>query len=348
MDSTDRGIRYPEGQDKAAWPDDFEQLADDINTLVPRYAAGSGTIPGVLDDRSMTTIEFPEDRFTEPPIVVASPLTVAPGSVVKGMNVAGTSASSFDAWTYRSTSSDTSVQWVAFQPDSGGVHGFEHPQYAGASNTLARPTRYLNSLQAAVRSGMATIDAGVDTINPSGTAPSRLGISFTSGRFTQRPILVAGFESAYPGEVAYTVGVASITTDGADLWFNRSNSNATNLHWVAIQPSFNKRLWTPGGAADLPAKFQEFAENVEKYAPRIDVQDIVITPVAGEPTSGHVEFTPGVFTKPPVVVTTINNGAIYTRTRGSSVSNATATGVDVYMYRTNANATRINVIAVQV
>jgi hypothetical protein len=71
---------------------------------------------------------------------------------------------------------------------------------------------------------------------------------------------------------------------------------------------------------------------------------VTITPVANTPTSAHVTFSPA-YANAPTVICTAVSGVPGTQVTGFSVSNITTTGCDIYVTRTNTNATTINWVA---
>src|SRR5699024_3779265 len=173
------------------------------------------------------------------------------------------------------------------------LHGGPTPKYDGADNTTARPTRYLNGLQAAIRAGLVRVDAGYVDATPTANQPTSAYVEYKPGLFTRQPFVFTTIVSEQPGN---TVTSSSYAPDGikrATIWFQRTTTSLTRINWVAIQPAISERLWTPGGPADLPGIFQEFADSAEQAIPRIDVGYQTVTPDANQPTFERAEFQPG-------------------------------------------------------
>lgn len=353
-ETTVRGIRYPLGVDSPDWPGDFNKLAADIDELVPRVAIGKARVNPTANTYTRKRVAFPAGMFDAAPNMVASGETGVPGRIVKGVSV-GTTAdidkNGGDVIVYRTNTTAMNVTWAAWQ-NGGGVshHGWQVPQYDGSQNTLARPTRFLSSLQAAVVAGLVRIDAGTTVIDNSGAAQNgdrEKSVSFTSGRFTAPPTVITCMRTTVPGGTYTGCGHSDVTASGMKLHTNRSNSPATEVNWIAVQPTAAANLWTPGGSADLAGIFQQFAESAEGQVPRIDSGYSNITPIPGSPSPFRVEFEPGQFTKPPFVVVTAGSAAIGSTLLGVGVFNETATGCDVYVNRTNNTLTGVRYFAVQ-
>ncbi len=83
------------------------------------------------------------------------------------------------------------------------------------------------------------------------------------------------------------------------------------------------------------------------YPSRMAFGQITITTVANADTMGHVTFPAGRFTAAPTVTLGLNTTAPGDVVQGISFNNPTATGVDIYIRRTNVVATDIHWMAVQ-
>jgi hypothetical protein len=87
------------------------------------------------------------------------------------------------------------------------------------------------------------------------------------------------------------------------------------------------------------------ATNTLKIAGQpIQSGSVSITPVASTPTKVTVTF-PTPYTSPPHVVATGESAVVGSQLQGVSVANITNTTVDIYIYRTNTNATTVHWIA---
>ena len=95
-------------------------LADDVSALQQDIA----TIPKILTGRTVavvtdanapnsTHVDFPENFFTNRPVVIVNPLTGAPGTVVTGCNAFNPAPDGFDIILTRTTATNTSVDWIA-------------------------------------------------------------------------------------------------------------------------------------------------------------------------------------------------------------------------------------------
>src|SRR5699024_5661885 len=105
------------------------------------------------------TITFPDGMFDSEPVMAVNGWTSVPGNTLKKVSYSGASRTGATLWLDRTNNQNTSISWMAMEPGGGVAHqGWRKPQYDGASNTTARPTRYLNSLQTAVRAGLVRMD----------------------------------------------------------------------------------------------------------------------------------------------------------------------------------------------
>ena len=345
-ESTARGLRYPLGVESPDWPGDFERLADDIDAIVPRVAVGRKKI---TPSGNITTasISFPTGLFHgDAPSLLATGFSAVPGNSYKSVRVGNVTTSGASLHLHRTNNTTTTIDWVALQPGGGAaLHGWPTPKYDGADNTKARPTRYLNGLQAAIRAGLVRVDAGYVDTTPTANQPTSAYVEYKPGLFTSQPFVFTTIVSEQAGNTVTSSSYAPDGTKGATIWFQRTNTSLTRINWVAIQPTVDKRLWTPGGPADLPGIFQEFADNAENAIPRIDTGYQTVTPVANQPTFERAEFQPGLFTQPPIVIVTAHSAS--TALSNIGVKNTTATGVDIVTTRSNTTNTGVRWLAVQ-
>src|SRR5699024_2572457 len=172
-ESTARGLRYPLGVESPDWPGDFERLADDIDAIVPRVAVGRKKI---TPSGNITTasISFPTGLFHgDAPSLLATGFSAVPGNSYKSVRVGNVTTSGASLHLHRTNQTTTTIDWVALQPGGGAaLHGWPTPKYDGADNTKARPTRYLNGLQAAIRAGLVRVDAGYVDTTPTANQPT--------------------------------------------------------------------------------------------------------------------------------------------------------------------------------
>src|SRR5699024_2435189 len=155
------------------------------------------------------------------------------------------------------------------------------------------------------------------------TGYTKSDITFADGRFDSAPWVLTSMHAVVPGGAYMGCAAADVTARGCELWVYRTNTNTSNVHWVALRPTSRARLWTPGGPADLGGIFDEFANNTEAAIPRIDSGGIEV-PGGGGVNSTHIEFQPGLFTEPPAVIVTA--GTSSATVVAASAGNGTATG----------------------
>lgn len=350
MDETQRGIRFPEGQDKPAWPDDFERMAADIDELMPRFAGGITRITPQANQVTKGTVQFPEGLFTSPPNMLATvDASTAVGNTLTGLSVGTTadvSTTSGDIFIYRSSTTTRPITWVAWQNGGGAsARGWQHPQYAGSNNTVANPTRFLNSLESAVLAGLVKVDVGKVTFPANKDVSQSQDVTFKKGLFTKPPYVIATPQTTVPQRMNL-LGVTNKTKTGCEIWQRRSSNVANHAYWLAFELTDAGRLWPRGGAADLPSKFMDFAQNVEKRVPRIDSGYANVTPIANEGTPFRVEFDT-TFSRAPWVGVIAGTAVPGVTVKGTGVDNVTATGMDVYVYRTNTTLTGVRWLAVE-
>src|SRR5699024_2305413 len=168
-ETTARGLRYPLGDESPDWPGDFDKLAESIDKILPRAAMGRVRSTPVTNTPTSNHVTFPSQRFDAEPFVIASPISTVPGNTVELASYGSPTSTGVDIYVRRTSTTATNVAWAAFQLTGGAsLAGWQKPQYDGASSTTARPSRYLNSLQTAVRLGMLRVAAGQETLTGSG------------------------------------------------------------------------------------------------------------------------------------------------------------------------------------
>src|SRR5699024_12128204 len=95
-ESTARGIRYPLGVESPDWPGDFDRMADDIDSILPRIEVGRERITPVANNPTSQRVNFTPGLFDEPPEILASPATTVPGNVVDLVSYANPSTTGTD------------------------------------------------------------------------------------------------------------------------------------------------------------------------------------------------------------------------------------------------------------
>ena len=348
-ETTQRDIPYPLGGEIPAFPDDFRNLADGVDALVPKTAMGKVRI-APSGDMTTVNVDFPAGLFnsSDPIHMFATGHSSVPGNSFKSARAGNATQSGGIVRLHRTNNTTTLIDWLAIQENGGGVKqvGYELPQYEGSTNTRAIPTRYFNSLQAAVRQGLVRVDAGdvlFDNITPN--EPTMRYATFKEGLFSEPPIVLTAMMSEQAGNTALGSAYLADGVDGAEIYYQRSSRTNTWVHWIALQATNRARLWTPGGPADLAGKQQEFAEKSEDTIPRVDMGRVDIDPTPGTPSQTHAEFTPGLFDRPPYVAvcTWSNTGAV----SNWGFKNVTTSGVDIVLTRSNSTTTGLAWLAVQ-
>lgn len=94
--------------------------------------------------------------------------------------------------------------------------------------------------------------------------------------------------------------------------------------------------------ADMALAIKNLAEAMEK---RVQAGTVQITPVANTVTSAAVTF-PTPYAAPPVVTVTAQTAVPGSQVQEVSAFNITATGCNVYVYRTNTTSVTISWTAV--
>lgn len=348
---SERGVRYPTGREKPAWPDDFERMANDLDGLVAPTTTGYDYLdfPG-SGNRASFDVTFPPGLFHEPPIILATAHSSNPNNVELvsvGGNVTKTGGT-IHGW--RTTSVRTGVSWVATDPKGyGGLafYDWQHPQYSGSNNTLARPSRYFRSLRDAISSGQVVIDAGVAHVEAKANEVRSTYVEFNK-EFSSTPRIAVTANSTAPNN-SRTTSVRADGTDGFDLYYYRLSSVTTKIYWVAFGEGVPKKdIKVPTGVADLPAGFESFITDVEAQIPTWDSGAVLVSGAANTSNMSRVEFNRTFKSDPILILSPINNGsATGHAVKTATVANQTPTGFDVWTYRSNNNDTLVNWLAVE-
>ena len=85
-------------------------LGQSASALVAK--SGTVTITPVANTPTSIAVTFPS-AFAATPVVVACPVVTVPGSAVKGAAVTAATKTGFTAWVYRTSTTATSVAWLA-------------------------------------------------------------------------------------------------------------------------------------------------------------------------------------------------------------------------------------------
>src|SRR5699024_9860729 len=147
--------------------------------------------------------------------------STAVGGVLTGLSVGTTadvSRTGGDIFVYRSSTTARPINWVAWENGGGAsAQGWQHPQYAGSSNTRANPTRFLNSLESAVLAGLVKVDVGKVTFPANKDVPQSQSVTFKKGLFTKAPYVIASPQTVVPQRMN-TLGVTRKTKSGCEIW----------------------------------------------------------------------------------------------------------------------------------
>jgi hypothetical protein len=75
--------------------------------------------------------------------------------------------------------------------------------------------------------------AGQTGVTPVANTPTKVAVTFPRA-FASQPVVTVTANSAVPGSGVQEVTCANITTIGCDLYIYRTNTTATELHWIAV------------------------------------------------------------------------------------------------------------------
>lgn len=151
------------------------------------------------------------------PRVIVTPVTIYPGSVVKGASITGASTTGFTLWLTRSTSTPTSVNWVALC--STGTFADSSPAWVSLLNVTA---------------GAMKLRSGQVTITPSGANVETSSTVTFSSAFSTTPVVVLSPNDSAVGTVVNGWSVTDVTATNFKAWVRRSNTTATGLYWIAL------------------------------------------------------------------------------------------------------------------
>lgn len=73
-------------------------------------------------------------------------------------------------------------------------------------------------------------------ITPSAAnVPTSVNVTFPAGLFAVAPLVQVTANTSVPGTSVTGVGYTNVTTSGCTIWCTRSNTNATNVGWLATE-----------------------------------------------------------------------------------------------------------------
>lgn len=87
-------------------------------------AAGEVVVtPTAANTPTPVTVTLPVGRFTLPPTITATAVSIVPGTVVTGVGIGDRLATSFVLWLTRTNTTQTRMAWQAVQMGSGSASG---------------------------------------------------------------------------------------------------------------------------------------------------------------------------------------------------------------------------------
>lgn len=178
--------------------------------------AGLVRITPVANTPTKVWVPFPTP-FPATPRVLTTPVTIYPGSVVKGTSVANRTRFGFDLVIYRTTDTTTTVCWQAFCATSAFVTN--QPAWASLLNSTA---------------DALTIESGLVSITPSGVnVETSAGVTFATP-FTTVPVVTVCPNNSLVATSVNGWSVTDMTETGFAAWLRRSSTTATSLRWIAL------------------------------------------------------------------------------------------------------------------
>lgn len=190
-----------------------------LNQTIPGLATQAGAVVVTPVANVLTSVQITfAAPFVNTPRVLASPVTILPGSHVKGVAVAGISKTGFTIWILRTTSTNTTIMWQAYavQP---------------ATFTDGQPVS-ANALSAGSATPLTPV-GGIVNINAGGSTPVSASVTFPAA-FQATPIVVVSPATTLPGTVRQC-SLANLTASGFTAYMYRTGGTvSTPLHWLAM------------------------------------------------------------------------------------------------------------------
>lgn len=189
-----------------------------LNSLLPPTVVQAGLVratPTAAGEATSVSVTFPRP-FGAVPKIFATPVTTVPGSVVKPVTVLSVSKTGAVLVLDRANATTTTIGWQAW--------GALPAAFADGSFAYA-------SLLNAGGAELVTRQ-GVVSITPSASSPTSKSVSFGSA-FTATPVVVLTPVTSVPGTTVQGWSATEMTTSGFKAWVYRTNSTATDLHWIA-------------------------------------------------------------------------------------------------------------------
>jgi hypothetical protein len=154
--------------------------------------------------------------FTGTPYVLLTPQTTVTGTILKGVSVSGGSSAGFTLWVYRTNTTNTTVQWQAWQDPTQFTTG--QPIYANLLNQGA--------------SGMSA-QVGTASVSAVANTPTSATVTFPTP-FASTPTVVATPSGTAPASDLLATAVTEVESTGFKVWITRPTTAATSANWIAL------------------------------------------------------------------------------------------------------------------
>lgn len=208
---------------------DFTSLREDgvrVNQTYLKLAGG--TLTGTLTGTTINATTLQEGGTN----LASKYLALTGGTLVGSLTISNAGAITFTADTttnngrirFTSTASSNQIQSgdtanVAKNLTIGGTGGTPIPDLNVAANIF--------------RINSQPLQSGMVTIVPVANTPTKATVTFPTA-YSSPPHVVATGESAVIGSQLQGVSVANITNTTVDIYIYRTNTNSTNVHWIAM------------------------------------------------------------------------------------------------------------------
>lgn len=182
-----------------------------------------------------------------------------------------------------------------------------------------------------------SVQSGVVQVTPVADTPTSVAVTFATPYAAAPEVVVTPMVTTV-GDLVKGVGVSDVTETGFTLWVYRTNTTTMSVAWQA---------WgAPGGAfVDGEPAYASLLNAISSGALTAQVGTKTITPTAGDATSGTVTF-PVAFASTPSVMVSPVTVVPGTTVLGTAVTEVTATGCKVWVWRSNTTSMDVLWIAV--
>lgn len=182
-----------------------------------------------------------------------------------------------------------------------------------------------------------SVQSGVAQVTPVADTPTSVQVTFATPYAAAPKVVVTPMVTTI-GDLVKGVGVSNVTASGFTLWVYRTNTTTMSVAWQA---------WgAPGGAfVDGDPAYASLLNAITSGALDVQVGTKSITPVASDATSATVTFPTAFASTPSVMVSPVTTlpGTIVL---GTAVTEVTATGCKVWVWRSNTTTMDVTWIAV--